>query len=69
MTSQETQEQENRQVLDEFLELYRQLSPWDRFQVDLYLKWMAFQRRLGKIVWDWLIFQWKINKTVLRIMK
>jgi hypothetical protein len=67
MTRQENEGQENRRFLDEFLERYRQLSSWGRFQVDLYLKWMTFQRRLGKIVWDWLIIQWKVDKALLRI--
>ena len=61
---QEKEEQNNRQFLDEFLELYRQLSPWGRFQVDLYLKWLAIQRHLGKIAWDWLTVQWKIDQAI-----
>jgi hypothetical protein len=64
MPRQEKEEQNNRQFLDEFLELYRQLSPWGRFQVDLYLKLLAVQRRLGKIAWDWLIVQWKIDQAL-----
>jgi hypothetical protein len=62
MSRQEKEEQNNRQFLDEFLELYRQLSPWGRFQIDLYLKWLSVQRQLGKITWDWLMIQWKIDQ-------
>ena len=32
MTRHENEEQNNRQFLDEFLELYRQLSPWAAFR-------------------------------------
>jgi hypothetical protein len=69
MTGPQKEEQKNSQFFEEFLEIYRQLSPWGRFQIDLYLNWMSFQRRLGKLVWDWIIFQWKINQAVLRLMK
>ncbi len=64
MSRQEKEEQNNRQFLDEFLELYRQLSPWGRFQIDLYLKWLSVQRQLGKIAWDWLMIQWKIDQAI-----
>jgi hypothetical protein len=62
--SKENEEQENPQLLEEFLELYRQLSAWERFQVDLYIHWSAWQRRLGKIVWDWLVFQWRLGEKI-----
>jgi hypothetical protein len=64
MPRQEKEEQNNRQFFDEFLELYRQLSPWGRFRVDLYLNWMSVQRHLGKIAWDWLMIQWKIDQAI-----
>jgi len=62
----ENEEKESPQVLEEFLQLYRQLSAWERFQVDLYIRWLALQRRLGKIVWDWLLFQWRLEQKLNR---
>jgi len=64
MTRHENEEQNNRQFLDEFLELYRQLSPWGRFQIDLYLNWLSVQRQLGKVAWDWLMLQWKMDQAI-----
>jgi len=63
-TRKESEEKESPQVLEEFLELYRQLSAWQRFQVDLYIRWSAWQRRLGKIAWDWLMFQWHLDEKI-----
>ena len=65
-TRKENEEKESHQVLEEFLELYRQLSAWERFQVDLYIRWSAWQRRLGKLVWDWLMFQWYLDEKIKR---
>jgi hypothetical protein len=61
-TSEENEQRENRQRFEEFQELYRQLSRWQRFQVRLFIQWSALQRRWGKVAWDWLIFQWKIDE-------
>jgi hypothetical protein len=58
----ENEEQEGRQCFEEFQELYRQLSRRQRFQVHLFIQWSAMQRRWGKVAWDWLIFQWKIDE-------
>ena len=63
-TRKESEEKESPQVLEEFLELYRQLSAWERFQVDLYIRWSAWQRRLGKVTWDWLLFQWYLDEKI-----
>ena len=60
----ENQEEEGTKFLDEFLELYRQLSAWERFQVDLYIRWSSLQRRLGKILWDWFLFQWNLDEKI-----
>ena len=65
-TRKENEEKESPQVLEEFLQLYRQLSAWERFQVDMYIHWSALQRHLGKIVWDWLIFQWSLDEKIRR---
>jgi hypothetical protein len=67
ITRKENEDKESPQVLEEFLRLYRQLSSWERFQVDLYIRWSALQRHLGKIVWDWLIFQWSLDEKIRRI--
>ena len=69
MTRQENEENENSQWLEEFLELYRQLSVWERFQVDLYIQWSALQRHSRKIVWDWLMTQWKIDRLIEKSLK
>ena len=61
-TREENEERENRQRFKEFQELYLQLSRWQRFQVRLFIQWSALQRRWGKVTWDWLIFQWKIDE-------
>ncbi len=58
----ENEEQEGRQCFEEFQELYRQFSRRQRFQVHLFIQWSALQRHWGKLIWDWLIFQWKIDK-------
>jgi len=60
----ENEDNESRKFLDEFLELYRQLSAWERFQVDVYIRWSSLQRHLGKIVWDWLVFQWNLDEKI-----
>ena len=65
-TRKENEEKEIPQVLEEFLQLYRQLSTWERFQVDVYIRWSALQRHLGRIVWDWLIFQWSLDEKIRR---
>lgn len=61
-TREENEEQENKLRFEEFQELYLQLSRWQRFQVRLFIQWSAFQRRWGKVTWDWLILQWKIDE-------
>ena len=60
----ENEDNESRKFLDEFLELYRQLSAWERFQVDVYIRWSSLQKRLGKVVWDWLVFQWDLDEKI-----
>jgi len=63
-TRQENREEEGRQFLAEFQELYRQLSAWQRVQFNLCIKWIVLQRHWGKLVWDWLIFQWTIDENI-----
>lgn len=63
-TRDENEEQDRRQCFEEFQELYHQLSRWQRFQVRLFIQWSALQRRWGKVIWDWLIFQWKIDEKI-----
>jgi len=58
----ENEERESRQYFEEFQELYRHLSRWQRFQFHLSIQWSALRRRWGKVAWDWLIFQWKIDE-------
>ena len=63
-TREENEEQEKRQHFEEFREFYGQLSRWQRFQIHLFIQWSALQRRWGKVIWDWLIFQWKIDEKI-----
>ena len=63
-TREENEERESRQCFEEFQELYRQLSKRQRFQVHLFIQWSALQRHWGKVAWDWLIFQWKIDEKI-----
>jgi hypothetical protein len=62
----ENEEKESPECLEEFLQLYRRLSAWERFQVDLYIRWSGLQRRFGKITWDWLLFQWYLDEKLKR---
>ena len=64
ITREENEEQEGREFLEEFLEIYSQLSSWERFQVDLYIHWSGLQRRLRKILWDWLMLQWHLDEKI-----
>ena len=66
-TRKENEEKEIPQALEEFLRLYRQLSAWERFQVDLYIRWSGLRRHLGKIAWNWLIFQLSLDEKIKHI--
>ena len=57
-------DKEGSEHLKEFAEIYSQLSRWGRFQVDLYLRWHMIRRRWGKVIWDWLVFQWELGEKV-----
>ena len=51
----EKQRRESGDMFEEFLELFSQLSRWQRFQIRLFIKWSAMQRHWGKVIWDWSI--------------
>ena len=69
MAKEEKEKRENREFLELMAELYIQLSPWDRFQVRLYIKWMKFRRKLRNIVWSWLIFQLELDEKIKSLLK
>lgn len=64
ITREENEEQEGRELFDEFLELYSELSSWERFQVNLYIQWTGLQRHLRRMEWDWLISQWHLDEKI-----
>jgi hypothetical protein len=69
MAKQEKETRENRQLLQEIVEEYIQLSARDRFQVRLFIKWLKLRRPLRKMVWSWLIFQWKLDEEIKALIK
>jgi hypothetical protein len=57
MARQEKEDKEHRQLLEKIGRVCGELSPWELFQIYLYIKSMAFQDKMRWIALNWLVFQ------------
>jgi hypothetical protein len=62
MTKEEKEDNRKQQLLEKIRKISSQLSPWELFQVYLYIKWMTFQLSLRRIELAWLVFQLDLDE-------
>jgi len=57
MARQEKEDKEHKQLLEKIKRLCGELSPWEVFQIYLYIKSVAVQHKMTEITLNWLVFQ------------
>jgi len=69
MARQEKEDKEPRQLLEKIRRICGELSPWELFQIYLYIKSIAFQLKMREIVLNWLVFQLDLDEEETRALQ
>jgi hypothetical protein len=64
MARQEKEDKNHKQLLEKIKKLCDELSPWEVFQIYLYIKSVAVQDKVREIVLNWLVFQLDLDNKI-----
>ena len=62
MARQEKEDKKHKQLLEKIKRLCDELSPWEVFQIYLYIKSVAVREKMREIALNWLAFQLDLDK-------
>ena len=64
MARQEKDNKEHKALLEKIKRLCDEISPWEVFQIYLYIKSVAVQKQMREIALNWLVFQLDLGKRI-----